>query len=101
MNNNEHDQKVAIVTGSSSGIGRETALLLAKNGYITFATARNLDKAADFKKISENEKIDLRLVELDVTKDESVNSSIDSILRETGRIDILINNAGYRFDWSI
>ena len=95
MNNNEHDQKVAIVTGSSSGIGRETALLLAKNGYITFATARNLDKAADLKKISENEKIDLRLVELDVTKDESVNSSIDSILRETGRIDILINNAGY------
>ena len=95
MNINELDQKVAIVTGSSSGIGRETALILARNGYITFATVRNLDKTADLKQISENEKIDLRLVELDVTKDESVNNAIDSILRETGRIDILVNNAGY------
>ena len=47
------------------------------------------------KKISENEKIDLRPIELDITKDESVNNAIDSILRETGRIDILVNNAGY------
>jgi NAD(P)-dependent dehydrogenase (short-subunit alcohol dehydrogenase family) len=95
MNINEQDQKVAIVTGSSSGIGRETALILARNGYTTFATARNLEKTTDLKKISENEKIDLRPVELDVTKDESVNNAKDSILRETGRIDILVNNAGY------
>ena len=88
-------QKVAIVTGSSSGIGREISIILARNGFITYATMRNLQKDSDLKSIAKNESLPLHFVQLDVTDDNLVNNAIQTIYNESGRIDILVNNAGY------
>jgi short-subunit dehydrogenase len=91
----KESEKIAVVTGSSSGIGFETSLLLAKNGFHTFATVRNLDKAKTIRNVSEMGKLPIQVIELDVTSDKSVDNAIDRIYDERNRIDILINNAGY------
>src|SRR6478672_8001042 len=88
-------QKVAVVTGSSSGIGHEISLTLARNGFTTYATMRNLQKSSDLKSIAEDEKLPLYFVQIDVTDDNSVKKAIKSVYDEAGRIDILVNNAGY------
>ncbi|HEY6883645.1 MAG TPA: SDR family oxidoreductase [Nitrososphaeraceae archaeon] len=87
--------KVAVVTGSSSGIGYETSLMLARNGFLTFATMRNLDKSENIKQIATKEKLPIHVNQLDVTNDASVKNAVQAILSETGRIDVLVNNAGY------
>ncbi len=89
------NQKVAIVTGSSSGIGYETALVLARNGYRTYATMRNLDKAKTILDVAKKEKLLLHAIKLDVTDDKSVNDAIKTVKSDAGRIDVLVNNAGY------
>jgi NAD(P)-dependent dehydrogenase (short-subunit alcohol dehydrogenase family) len=88
-------QKVAVVTGSSSGIGHEISLILARNGFTAYATMRNLQKGSDLKSIAEDEKLHLYFAQLDVTDENSVKKAIQTIHNEAGRIDILINNAGY------
>src|SRR5215204_4080070 len=60
-------EKIAVVTGSSSGIGFETSLLLAKNGFRTYATVRNPDKAQAIREISDKGELPMRIIELDVT----------------------------------
>ena len=87
--------KVALVTGSSSGIGFETSLALARNGYHTFATMRNLGKDEKIKQIIEKEDLSIEILELDVDSEESVNSAINMVMEKKGQIDVLINNAGY------
>ena len=89
------DHKVAVVTGSSSGIGYETALTLARNGFLTYATMRNLSKSDNIKSVTNKEKLPIRTNQLDVTDDGSVNNAIRTIVSEAGRIDVLVNNAGY------
>src|SRR3982750_3979309 len=89
------NQKVAVVTGSSSGIGFETSLALARNGYLTYATMRNLQKSKVLEKISQHEKVSLKTIEMDVDCDLSVKNAIDGIIGESGRIDVLVNNAGF------
>lgn len=64
-------QKVAVVTGSSSGIGHEISLILARNGFTTYATMRNLQKSSDLKSVAEDEKLPLHFVQLDVTDENS------------------------------
>ena len=91
----DKEEKVVVVTGSSSGIGLETSLLLAKNGFRTFATVRNLDKANAIRNISDKGELPIQVVELDVSSDKSVNAAIDKINDESKRIDVLVNNAGY------
>src|SRR5437867_4514028 len=88
-------RKVAVVTGSSRGIGYETSITLARNGFLTYATMRNLQKEKNIRLITDKEKIPLKTLQLDVTDSSSVNNAIKSIVDETGRIDVLINNAGY------
>src|ERR671924_545924 len=88
-------QKVALVTGSSSGIGYETSLMLARNGFITYATMRNLNKSDNIKLAAIKENLPIHITELDVTDGASVKNAVQSILSETGRIDVLVNNAGY------
>jgi NAD(P)-dependent dehydrogenase (short-subunit alcohol dehydrogenase family) len=89
-------KKTAIVTGSSSGIGKEISLILARNGYNTFATMRNLDKATEIQTIADSENLQsLNFEQLDVTSQNSVYKAITNIYDKTGRIDILVNNAGY------
>jgi NAD(P)-dependent dehydrogenase (short-subunit alcohol dehydrogenase family) len=94
-NDTGQEEKVAVVTGSSSGIGFETSLLLAKNGFRTYATVRNVAKAKAIRNISDCGELPIRVVELDVNNDKSVNDAIDRINDESRRIDLLVNNAGY------
>jgi NAD(P)-dependent dehydrogenase (short-subunit alcohol dehydrogenase family) len=90
-----NDQKVAVITGSSSGIGLETALILARNGYTTYATMRSLHKDTSIKVVVQSENLPIRVVQLDVTDDTSVKNAIEYIISEAGRIDLLVNNAGF------
>jgi NAD(P)-dependent dehydrogenase (short-subunit alcohol dehydrogenase family) len=89
------NQKVSIVTGSSSGIGLETALILARNGYVTYATMRTPEKDALVKTAVEKENLPIKVIQLDVTDDVSLKNAINHVTSEAGRIDILVNNAGY------
>jgi NAD(P)-dependent dehydrogenase (short-subunit alcohol dehydrogenase family) len=91
----KEEQKVAIVTGSSSGIGQEIALTLARDGFLTYSTMRNPMKGEYLKSLSDKEKLSLKIAQLDVTKETSVKDTIKSISAEATRIDILVNNAGY------
>ena len=87
--------KIALVTGSSSGIGFETSLALARNGFHTFATMRDLSKDEEIKQIIKKEDLSIEILELDVDSEESVNQAIKIIFEKKGRIDVLVNNAGY------
>ena len=90
-------KKIAVVTGSSSGIGFETSLLLARNGFYTYATIRSLDKSSKLVDISneEDNNLSLEVLQLDVTDDKSVKDAINIIADKQGRIDLVVNNAGY------
>ena len=89
------NQKVAVVTGSSSGIGYETSLELARNGFLTYATMRNHNNSENIKSVATKENLPLHIIQLDVNDDTSVKDAVQKILSETGRIDVLVNNAGY------
>ena len=97
ISNPMQDQKVAVVTGSSTGIGFETSLTLARNGFHTYATMRNLEgeKSKPLTEVAKNENLQLQVIELDVNNDKSVADAIRTIADERKRIDVLINNAGY------
>jgi NAD(P)-dependent dehydrogenase (short-subunit alcohol dehydrogenase family) len=86
---------VALVTGSSSGIGFETSLLLAKNGFFTYATMHNVNRSNKIIELKQKERLPLEVLKLDVTDDESVKEAIEKIANEQGIIDVLVNNAGY------
>lgn len=88
-------QKVALVTGSSNGIGFETSLALAREGYFTYASMRDVKKASLILDAAKKESIPISVIELDVDKAESVESALSQIMAEKGRIDVLVNNAGY------
>ena len=88
-------EKVALVTGSSSGIGYETSLALAREGYFTYATMRDLKKEETIKKIATEENLPLKVIELDVDNDDSVQNAVKTIIEEKQRIDVLVNNAGW------
>ena len=88
-------EKVALVTGSSSGIGLETALALARDGYHTFASMRNTGKAAELENAVKKENLKVEIIELDVDKEESIVSAIKKVIDSKGRLDVLVNNAGY------
>ena len=87
--------KVALVTGSSSGIGFETALALARDGYQTFASMRNTSKAEEMATNAKNENLPISVIELDVDKEDSIVAAIKKVMSDGNRIDILVNNAGY------
>jgi len=87
--------KIALVTGCSSGIGLETSLALAREGFYTFATMRDLNKNHKIKQSIEKENLPIEIIEMDVDDDQSVNSTVNNILEKKEKIDILVNNAGY------
>ena len=75
-------QKVAVVTGSSSGIRYATSLLLARKGFYTYASARNINKSASLQSTADAERLPLKLIQLDVTDDSSVNGAVEKIMSE-------------------
>jgi NAD(P)-dependent dehydrogenase (short-subunit alcohol dehydrogenase family) len=83
---------VALVTGTSSGIGLATAVTLARGGHRVIATMRNLDRGGELVKIASAEKLSIKLIALDVDDDVSVESAISKAIAENGRIDVLVNN---------
>ena len=91
------EEKVAVVTGSSTGIGFESSLILARNGFHTYATMRKIDDRrikAD-NRYSQKENLPLQAIQLDVNNDNSVRDAINRIAKEKDRIDVVVNNAGY------
>ena len=88
-------RQIALITGSSSGIGFETSLMLARNGIYTYATMRNLSKSQEILDIAKKECLPLKVLTLDVTDEKSTQKAVDMIMYEQKRIDILVNNAGY------
>jgi short-subunit dehydrogenase len=81
--------RVALITGASSGIGEAAALELARRGFTVYGAARRVDRMAGLAHRG------LHVIEMDVTDDASMTSGVERILREQGRIDVLVNNAGY------
>lgn len=81
--------KVALVTGGSSGIGEATALELKAAGFVVYAAARRADRMAPLREAG------VRTFVLDVTDEASASTAVEEILAEHGRIDVLVNNAGY------
>jgi NAD(P)-dependent dehydrogenase (short-subunit alcohol dehydrogenase family) len=88
-------KKIAIVTGSSRGIGFSTALTLAENGFNTYATVRNIDDAAGITELAKGSNLPVEVVQLDVTDDISVKQAIQFIVEKERQIDLLVNNAAF------
>lgn len=90
---------VIVITGASSGFGNMTAKALAKAGHIVYAGMRDSSTGnASVKEIESfacEEKVDMRPVSLNVVSEESLTTGIEKILKETGKIDVLIHNAGH------
>ena len=84
-----------LVTGCSSGIGRATAHRLARGGWIVYATARRIDSIGDLAEAG------CRLLELDVTDEESRRRAVSEIEDREGAVGVLINNAGYSLSGAI
>ena len=82
-------KKIILLTGASSGIGYQTAESLAKEGHVVYGAARRTEKMETLKQFG------VKPMYLDVTDEESIKSAIDTIIGNEGRIDVLINNAGY------
>ena len=88
-------EKVAVVTGTSSGIGFETALALAREGCYTYATMRDTTKGDKLRELASNENLKIVVLELDVDNEDSAKTAIQQILEQKQRIDVLVNNAGW------
>ena len=88
-------ESVALVTGCSSGIGLETAIALGREGHFTYATMRDVKKSGSLDKIVNDEGLPIKVLELDVDSEKSVDDTIAKIMEEKGRVDTLINNAGW------
>ena len=82
-------KKVILLTGASSGIGYQTAESLAKEGHIVYGAARRIEKMEDLKQFG------VKSIYLDITDENSIKNAVDTIIGNEGRIDVLINNAGY------
>ena len=92
--------KVIVITGALSGFGALTARALSREGHTVYASmretmGRNVSQVDGAKKFSEENGVDLRTIELDVASQESVDAAIDQIVKDEGRIDVVIHNAGH------
>ena len=93
------DKQIVLVTGAGSGIGRAVAEVLARAGHCVYASMRaigstNKTRADEFAQLAERERIDLRVLEMDVLSEPSCRAAVDQVLFEQGRIDVVVNNAG-------
>ncbi|WP_289039081.1 SDR family oxidoreductase [uncultured Zobellia sp.] len=86
-----------LITGTSSGVGLEASLLFAQKGYKVYASMRNLAKATALKEKIDESHLDIEILELDVTKVDSIKKAVETIIEKDGQIDVLVNNAGAGF----
>jgi len=86
MKNDDTKRRIALVTGASSGIGEATARRLAADGYTVYGTSR---------RVGQSEQRSFTMLPLDVTSDESVHAVVSEVIQREGRIDLLVNNAGF------
>lgn len=93
--------KLALITGTSKGIGLETALTFGRAGYKVIATMRNPEKSSTFKQKIQNESLDIDIYKLDVDSDASVKQCMTAIIQKYGLVDVLVNNAGIERHGSI
>ena len=91
------ESKVILITGVSTGIGFETALLLAKEGHKVYATMRNLSRSAKLKDEAKRRSVVLDVLSLDVQNETSIADCVAQIIDREKTIDVLINNAGAGF----
>jgi short-subunit dehydrogenase len=82
-------KKIILITGASSGMGKETAKTLIQQGHTVYTVARRIDQMQDLKSLGGHP------IQMDVTKEEDIQNVVDTILQKEGKIDILWNNAGY------
>lgn len=87
--------KIILITGASSGIGKETSKKLLSEGHIVYAVARRVEQMQDLKKLG------AITVPMDISKEEDIRTCIDKIIKEQGRIDVLFNNAGFALYGSV
>lgn len=83
--------KVIIITGASSGIGFDSAMALARQGHRVYAAARRTNLMEPLRQYG------VRVLELDVTREESIRACVDTVMENEGRIDVVVNNAGYGY----
>src|ERR1700753_620347 len=93
-------KQVVLVTGASTGVGRLFTETLARNGHTVFATMRdpggkNAKNAAEIEALAKKESLQIHVLDLDVTKDDSVDKAIKAAVAKAGRLDVVINNAGF------
>ncbi|MEL6182708.1 MAG: SDR family oxidoreductase [Myxococcota bacterium] len=88
---------VILITGTSSGVGFELSLLLAKQGHRVYATMRNLDKRGPLEERAKADGVELKIARLDVQEVESITACVGAILEAEGQLDVLVNNAGVGF----
>jgi NAD(P)-dependent dehydrogenase (short-subunit alcohol dehydrogenase family) len=85
---------VIFITGSSTGIGLATAVAFGRAGHDVYATMRNPDRAPELASIAGKERLPIKVLPMDVDNDASVGNAVAGVLAESGRIDVLVNNAG-------
>jgi NAD(P)-dependent dehydrogenase (short-subunit alcohol dehydrogenase family) len=100
MSSKTTPSNVILVTGASSGFGRLTAEALARAGHTVYASmrdvaGRNARNAAEMAETSARDGVDLRAIELDVQSEPSANAAVEKIVAESGRIDVIVHNAGH------
>src|SRR5262245_31758868 len=81
------DRRTVLITGASSGVGQATARLLSQRDYTVFGTSRHPDTADLIPGVD--------ILSLDVRSDDSVQACVQAVVKRSGRLDVLINNAGY------
>jgi NAD(P)-dependent dehydrogenase (short-subunit alcohol dehydrogenase family) len=93
--------RIVVITGTSSGIGRATAIAFAKKGDVVVATMRDVARAGPLLAAASAEGLELEVLPLDVVDDESVAACIDEVVSHHGRVDVLVNNAGIGFSGTL
>ncbi|OZM83089.1 SDR family NAD(P)-dependent oxidoreductase [Pseudonocardia sp. MH-G8] len=93
---------IILITGAATGIGRVTAERLAADGHTVYASMRDLDgrnreHAEEARAHARREHVELRVVELDVTSQDSADAAVATVLREAGQLDVVVHNAGHLY----
>ncbi|WP_341224824.1 SDR family NAD(P)-dependent oxidoreductase [uncultured Arcticibacterium sp.] len=90
-------KKNVLITGTSTGVGFESSILFAQNGFKVYATMRNLAKATALEERIKSDNLDIEILPLDVSSLDSIDNAIKTVIEKEGKIDILLNNAGAGF----